>query len=173
MDRTILLTGRPGCGKTTIIQHVLGEFHGDAGGFYTREIRAGGRRKAFEIITLDGSSAILAHVDIKGHPRVGKYGVDLQGLKDLAVPAILDAVERGALVVIDEIGPMEILSPGFCEAVLQAIKSNVKVLGTIMQRSTSFSNKIKSMPDVRLIEVNPGNRQELPGKILAWLSEHL
>jgi nucleoside-triphosphatase len=172
MDWVILLTGRPGCGKTTVIQRVLDEFYGDVGGFYTQEIRAEGRRKGFEIITLDGNSGILSHVDIRGAPRIGKYGVNLQGLKDLAAPSILDAIERGSLVVIDEIGPMEILSPYFCEAVIQALSSGVKVLGTIVQRSTPFSDKVKSMPNVRLVEVNPGNRQELPGKILAWLSEH-
>ena len=77
MRQVILSTGDPGCGKTTLIQHVLAELSVPAGGFYTQEVREGGTRKGFEIITLDGRRAILAHVNIRGPKKVGKYGVNL------------------------------------------------------------------------------------------------
>ena len=169
MSRVILLTGKPGCGKTTIIRRVLAEYPGDAGGFYTQEIREGGVRKGFEIITLDGQRGILAHVDISGEQRVGKYKLDLDTFERLAIPALLSAVERGALVVIDEIGPMEIRSKRFRQVVMQAIESGAKILGTIVMRSTPFTDGIKGMAEVEVIGVTPDNREKMQTRIVDML----
>ena len=76
---------------------------------------------------------------------------------------------EGALVVIDEIGPMEILSEVFCEAVTQALDLNARVLGAVVQRSLPFSDRIKQREDVQLIEVHPGNRDALVEVILNQL----
>ncbi|MGD8455990.1 MAG: NTPase [Anaerolineales bacterium] len=169
MSRVILLTGRPGCGKTTTIRRVLEKYPGDAGGFYTQEIREGGVRKGFEIVTLDGERGILAHVDIPGKQRVGKYRLDLEAFERLAIPAIQGAVERGALVVIDEIGPMEIQSKRFRGVVMQAIESEAKVLGTIVMRSIPFTDGIKNMEGVEVMEVTPENRNEMQRRIADML----
>jgi len=170
MSRVILLTGRLGCRKTTTIQRVLADYPGDAGGFYTQEIREGGIRKGFEIITLDGKRGILAHVDIPGQQRVGKYRLDLDTFEQLAIPAIQGAMERGALVVIDEIGPMEIRSKRFRRVVIQAMESDAQVLGTIVQRSTPFTDGIKGMPRVEVMEITPENRKTMQTRIqnLLW-----
>jgi nucleoside-triphosphatase len=160
MSPTILLTGKPGCGKTTLIRRLLEDYPGGVGGFYTQEIREGGRRKGFEIITLDGGHGILAHVDIQSSQRLGKYRLDLHALERLAVPAIREAAARGALVVIDEIGPMEIRSKEFRQVVIQTIQRGAKVLGTIVRRSTPFTDEIKRMPGVQVIEITIANRQE-------------
>jgi nucleoside-triphosphatase len=165
MRRVFLLTGRPGCGKTITIRRILEKHSGDAGGFYTQEIREGGVRKGFEIITLDGARGILAHVEIQSTQRLGKYRLDLETLDHLAIPAIQGAVDRGALVVMDEIGPMEIRSKRFRQAVMQAIRSDAKVLGTIVQRSTPFTDEIKGMPEVEVFEIRPDNRREVQTRI--------
>jgi nucleoside-triphosphatase len=73
----ILLTGRPGCGKTTLIKRVFNDLPRRAGGFYTEEIRDGGTRAGIKIVTLDGKEAVFAHVDFKTPDRLGKYGLDL------------------------------------------------------------------------------------------------
>lgn len=171
MSHIILLTGRPGCGKTTTIRQVLADYPGDVGGFYTQEIREGGVRKGFEIITLDGKRDILAHVDIPGQQRVGKYKLDLDTFEQLAIPAIQRAVERGALVVIDEIGPMEIRSKRFRQAVMQAMESGARILGTIVQRSTPFTDEIKGMPGVEVMEITPENRKTMQTRIQDLLRE--
>ena len=170
-NRTILLTGRPGSGKTTLIRRVLARLARPAGGFYTQEIREAGRRMGFEIITLDGGRGILAHVDISSKNRISKYGVDLSALETFAIPAMLDAVEHHKLVVIDEIGPMELLSPEFRQVVLDILGKSASVLGSIVWRSTPFTDQIKSRPDVTLLEVTPENREEL-FEVILELVEH-
>ena len=170
MGKAILITGAPGCGKTTIMQRVIDRLTGSKCGFFTREIRQGGVRKGFELVTLDGRQDILAHVDLKSKQRVGKYGVNLSALNGLAVETIRQAIVQGGVVVIDEIGPMETTSTGFCQAVLEALESPAIVLGTIVQRSTPFTDRIKSHKHVTLIEVRLDNRDQLPDQILAMLS---
>jgi nucleoside-triphosphatase len=164
-DRKILLTGRPGCGKTTLIKRVVNNLPRGAGGFYTEEIRDGGTRAGFKIVTLNGEEAVFAHVDFKTPHHVGKYGLDLSALERIGVGAVRQAIQARRLVVIDEIGPMEIRSPIFREAVNEALDSEVLVLATIFARPLPFTEAIKSRPDVRLIEVRPDNRERLVSEL--------
>jgi nucleoside-triphosphatase len=171
MGRAIFLTGNPGCGKTTLIRRVVDLLSGPVGGFYTQEIRERGQRKGFEIVTLDGRRGIMAHVDVRGTKRISRYGVDTSTLDALGVEAIEKAIAGRGIVVIDEIGPMEILSDRFREVVLKALESDAAVLGTIVKRSISFTDRIKSMPGVTVIEVRRDNREALLSHILGLLQE--
>jgi len=157
----VLLTGRPGCGKTTLIKRLVNELALPAGGFYTEEIRQCSRRVGFKIVTLEGEEAVLAHVDFNTTQRVGKYRLDLRVLESIGSEAICTAVRARRLVVIDEIGPMEIRSPVFCDVVNEALDSGEPILGTITARSFPFTNAIKKRDDVTLIEVRPNNREQL------------
>jgi nucleoside-triphosphatase len=157
----VLLTGRPGCGKTTLIKRLVNELALPAGGFYTQEIRQCSRRVGFKIVTLEGEEAVLAHVDFNTTQRVGKYRLDLGVLESIGSEAICTAVRARRLVVIDEIGPMEIRSPVFCDVVNDALDSGEPILGTITARSFPFTNAIKKRQDVTLIEVRPNNREQL------------
>ena len=170
MGTAVLLTGRPGCGKTSVIHRTLALIDRPVGGFYTREIRQAGQRLGFEIVSLDEQSAILAHVDLPGSQRVGKYGLDLAALESLGVAAVQQAIDQDQLVVIDEIGPMEMRSQRFREVVLAALDSRSTVLGTIVQRSTSFGDQVKRRSDVTLIDVLPSNRDALPAQLKAMLA---
>jgi nucleoside-triphosphatase len=161
----ILLTGRPGCGKTTLIKQVVNELPRGAGGFYTEEIRDGGTRAGFKIVTLDGEETVFAHVDFKTRSRVRKYGLNLSALERIGVDAIRQAIHARRLVVIDEIGPMEIRSPIFRDAVNEALNSKVPVLATIFARSLRFTDAIKSRSDARLIEVRADNRERLVSEL--------
>ena len=161
----ILLTGRPGCGKTTLIKRIVNNLPRGAGGFYTEEIRDGGTRAGFKIVTLDGKEAVFAHVDFKTRNRVGKYGLDLSALERIGVGAVRRAIQARRLVLIDEIGPMEIRSPIFRVAVNEALDSEVLVLAAIFARPLPFTEAIKSRPDVALIEVRPDNREQLVSEL--------
>src|SRR5437870_9964144 len=126
MSQRVLLTGRPGSGKTTLIKRVLNKLPHRFGGFYTEEIRDHGTRVGFKVVALEGGEAVFAHVDFPataGPERLGKYGLDLSALEAVGVNAIREAVQAKRLIVIDEIGPMEIRSVAFRGAVSEALDS--------------------------------------------------
>jgi nucleoside-triphosphatase len=112
----IAITGAPGCGKTTLIRRIVEQLKGELsiGGIYTEELREGGQRKGFSIIGIaTGRRGILAHIELKSGPRIGRYRVNLKDIKEIAVPAITDAWQHKDLVVIDELAPMELKSREF------------------------------------------------------------
>jgi nucleoside-triphosphatase len=166
MGKTILLTGRPRVGKTTIIKEVVRKLPGRAGGFYTEEVRERGQRQGFKIVTLDGQEGILAHVGIKSRMRVSKYGVSLADLEDIGVAAIREAMAHKDYVVIDEIGKMELFSQVFKDAVCEAVHSDKPVLGTITLASHPWADRVKALPEVTVIEVTEANRDSIARQVL-------
>jgi nucleoside-triphosphatase len=126
-------------------------------------------RRGFRIVSLDGHDATLSHVDFSGRYRVSKYGVNIQNLDNVGVTAINRAIEESDLIVIDEIGKMELFSPRFREAVLKAIDSGKKVLGTVMLSSNPFADDIKRRPGVKVIELTRANHDQVLREILDWM----
>ena len=169
MGRTILLTGRPGVGKTTVIKRVVKQLGGHAGGFYTAEMRERGRRQGFKIVTLDGQEGILSHVDIKGRPRVSRYGVNLRDLEEVGVAALRRAIMEADLVVVDEIGKMELFSQGFRRAVAEAIEGDKPVLGTVMASPEPWVDALKALSQVTVLEVTQDNREQMAPLIMELL----
>ncbi len=169
MPVNLLLTGRPGVGKTTLVRRVLEELENVvATGFYTAEIRVGGKRLGFRAVTLDGQAAILAHVDIPGPPRVGRYGVDIAAFEQLVLPALAPD-RRVQLVVMDEIGKMECFSHAFRQAVLRALEADTPLLATIALGRDRFIEGLKARRDVTLIEVTLAQRSRLVAQLVARL----
>jgi nucleoside-triphosphatase len=154
----ILITGRPGVGKTTLIKKVIKDVD-TASGFFTAEMREKGKRVGFAIETVDSTKGILAHVDIQGKYTVSKYRVNLSDIETVCVPS-LDT--KSDLIVIDEIGKMELFSDQFRETVLQVLDTG-KVIATIMEQSHPFTDAIKKRDDVELVTVTEETRDELVG----------
>jgi nucleoside-triphosphatase len=156
MGRTLLLTGRPGIGKTTVVKAVAEPLGERAGGFYTEEIRGPGGRKGFRLLTLDGEEAVMAHVDLEAIERVG-------------VAALRRAMEKGQIVVVDEIGKMELFCGPFKDVVLQALGGPCTVIATLMAAPNPWVQGLKAMPDATLWEVTAKNRDAMPTRVRRWL----
>lgn len=162
--KNIIVTGLPGVGKTTLIRNVLSEIRDlDPIGFYTEEVREQGVRKGFSLTGTDDSCAILAHENIQSRFRVGKYGVDIAGFeKFISSIPFRDAASR--LIVIDEIGKMECLSPAFRGLISELLSSGKLVIATAALKGPGLIEHVKSRPDSELIEITRGNRESLlPG----------
>ncbi len=157
--KNVLITGPPRTGKTTLIKKFVDFCISkgfNVGGIFTPEIRERSVRVGFAIEDiLTGKQAIMASVKLKTKNRVGKYGVDIKAVEEVGVEAIKNAIKTVDIVIIDEIGKMELFSQPFQEAVEEALDSNKPVLGTIGKKLVHpFAKKIKTRPDVNIIVLN-------------------
>ena len=168
LKKNILLTGPPRSGKSTLIEAVIGRIKEPVTGFFTREVREGGERVGFSINTVEGREGILAHKSVRSRYRVGRYGVNLKDIEDIAVPAMIPSMHE-EIVVIDEIGKMECFSRLFRETLSQVLDSSNRVLGSIALRGDAFIEAIKLREDVMVVEVTSQNRAILVSQLLDTL----
>ncbi len=176
--RLLLLTGSPGSGKTTVLMKIAQalKVKGYAvGGMASQEVRSCGARIGFEIIDLSSlKKGWLAHASLKSGPQVGRYRVNMSGLEGLGVGAIVNAVDNSDVVVIDEIGPMELLSALFKEAVKKAIDSRKFVIGVVHWKARdSLITEVKARKDADLYAVTYENRDRIHEVILEKTLEFL
>ena len=164
-----LITGKPGVGKTTLVCKIIEQMKSiKMAGFCTAEIRSKGSRLGFELQGLDGERRTLAHVKIDSRFRVGKYGVDKDGFNAfLETLDLLNPVVE--MIVIDEIGKMELFSNRFRNLVCDAILADKQLLATIPLKGDAFIRNIIKRPDIHLLEVTHANRNFLQEEIVEEL----
>lgn len=161
----IMLTGYPRVGKTTAIMKFLEKTKKECSGFYTEEIKnKNGRREGFKIVGIStGVEGTLAHINVESFRKVGKYFVDLEGFEAVALPEMDTEAE---LVVIDEIGKMELYSSKFKFQLLHNL-NNQNVLATITKKGGgSYIDLMKKRADIELIELTKKNRDEVVKELL-------
>jgi nucleoside-triphosphatase len=169
--RRLLLEGRPGIGKTTVTRRLLQllrEAGVPVGGFITGELRTGGHREGFVVEAVSGAREVLAQVDPPGPPRVGRYGVDLAAFERVALPALGDS-GPGGVVVVDELGRMELASAAFCETVVELLGRDVAVVATVHHARHQLADALKRRPDTRVVRVTEATRDGLPEQLRDWL----
>jgi nucleoside-triphosphatase len=133
-----LVTGPPGVGKSTAVSKVVLRLKSAGvivGGCSTSEKKSGGVRVGFEVKDLtSGKSGELASVSSHLGPRVGRYRVNLSDLASVGAAGLDAAADSSELIVIDEVGPMELVSPEFRRAVQKCIASGKPILAIVHER---------------------------------------
>jgi len=173
MKKNLFITGTPNTGKTTLIKEVCLPWLDDIGGFYTQELREKGERLGFILKTFSGEEIVFAKKGFKSKYRVGKYGVDIKALEKVGVKAMEDALNDKKVIVIDEIGLMEISSDKFRAVLVQCLNSPKKVLATIRFRAQPFTDEIKKMAETEVMYLSRENYLEVKDKIRKWLEKAL
>lgn len=165
----LLLTGRPGSGKTTVIRKVAEALPRERlAGFYTEEVRdEHGRRRGFRAVTFDGWTRVIADVDHPGPARVGRYGVDVAAIDALVERSLL-ASAGDALFLIDEVGKMECHSASFVSAMRRLLSSSIPQVVTVAERGGGFIAEVRGLRGAELWQVTRENRDALPRRVLQW-----
>jgi len=175
------ITGMPHVGKTETLKRIIG-FLREAGyvcqGMITEAILdQEEKRVGFKIQNWQtGENAVFAHVDFEDKEKVGDYGVDIGPLEEIGIPAIEQAItdENIHIIIIDEIGKMEMLSEKFCEIVVSALDCDKPIMVTLHKKSrTPLLQDVRRRDDIRILEVTPVNRNLLPYKIEKIMREKL
>jgi nucleoside-triphosphatase len=99
----------------------------------------------------------MSGVDIVSITRVGRYGVDVPGFESVALPALDHAEEGCAVMCIDEIGRMELLSAAFRRRVEELIQ-RPKPMIAVLHRG--YVDQYGGLG--RIYQVTPENRERLP-----------
>jgi nucleoside-triphosphatase len=171
MTRVLILTGAPGVGKTTIITKAAGALKAKSisvGGMISREVRKDNVRVGFEILDLNsGKHGWLAQVNGQSGPKVGKYHVNLDDLDNIGAAAITQALEKCSAIAIDEIGPMELCSQKFKQAVPQVLESKKLVMAVVHGKAKDpLVTQVKRRVDAEIFNVTFANRDKLSEQLI-------
>lgn len=159
---TFLITGKPRMGKTTMIKKLINDIGSDiCGGFYTEEITNSDDRIGFRCVSIKGESVEIANVKSPSKTRIGRYGIDIEKFENFAIKVLQDALSSKKIIVIDEIGFMQMLSTSFQKIVQDIVSDNHIVLGTVPLDSHPEIDKIKYLKEVKIISLNEFNRDAI------------
>jgi len=183
------ITGLPRSGKSAVMEKVLemlvderkreiqlrGSLN-DApiiGGMQTVPILEGSERLGYKVVDIvTKEEAIMAHKSIDSRLRVLGYGIDIEALESVAIPAIEYARDECEVLVIDEIGKFAVESEAFVNVVRSALEVDKPTLLTLHKKSRHpLLQDIRRRDDGRILEVTPVNRALLPYKIHKLMRE--
>jgi len=182
------ITGLPRSGKSAVMEKVLtmladertreislrgGQETVIVGGMRTEPIHEGGERLGYKVIDIvTGAEAVIAHKSIDSRLRVLGYGIDIEALETVAIPAIEYARDECEVIVIDEIGKFTVESENFVNIVRSALEIDKPTLLTLHKKSRHpLLQDIRRRDDGRILEVTPVNRALLPYKIHKLMRE--
>jgi nucleoside-triphosphatase len=165
------ITGLPGSGKTYALLRViemLKEEELQIGGMVDEPIEEARKKTGFTVRNLlTNEQQVFASTEFESKIMVGKIGVNLDKFEEVSIKAIKDAVDQCDIIVIDEVGKMEVESEAFVEAVKESLEADKPMIITLHKKSRNpLLQDIRRRDDVRILEVTPTNRNLLPYKIV-------
>ena len=168
MEHNFLITGKPGSGKSTLIQKLMDRYpERNISGIVTPDIRRNHKRCGFKIIDIaSGNEEILASVDIKSVKKVSKYGVDVEAL-DRIMDKLMESFPSTDIFMVDEIGKMELFSKLFQSTLKKIFTSNITIIATVgKQMNHPIKDFILNKPEVKLFSLTRQNQKEVMQNIL-------
>ncbi len=160
----IIIRGRPGVGKTTLIKKLAERLKREKKsllGFYTEEIRETGIRVGFKVKSFAGEEATMAHINYSTPYQVSRYKVDLGKFEKVALPELKRAKEERGVVIIDEIGKMELFSKEFQKEVLALMETDRMIIATCSIAPLPFISTLTKIPEIKVKEITLHNRNDL------------
>jgi nucleoside-triphosphatase len=122
--------------------------------------------------TFDGQERVLASKGMKSNHQLGKYGVDINALENVGIPALKLAMMAKDVIVVDEIGSMEMMSERFRQTLLECLTSTKPVLATIRASSQPFSDQVKKFADTQTVTLTKANYNQVKQQVRKWLDAH-
>ncbi len=165
------ITGLPNTGKTQLLMKIIEMLEAEemiVGGMITEAIIFKNKKVGFYVIDwLTKKKRKFAHENIESNIHVENYGVDMRALDAVGVKAIKTAIDEADVIIIDEVGKLEVESPGFVKVVNDALDSDKPIILTLHKKSRNpLLQDIRRRDDLRILEVTPVNRNLLPYKIM-------
>ncbi|MCH4891313.1 hypothetical protein EZV73_27330 [Acidaminobacter sp. JC074] len=99
--------------------------------------------------------------------RLGRYGIELETFEDLCLSSIKDIPKSKGYIIIDEVGPMQLLSEDFKQELINVISEKSYVIGTIFYENHPWIDMFKNRDEVELVEITLDNRNKLPSQIVS------
>lgn len=174
--KKILITGKPHVGKTTLLKEMLSKFQFTQDMpiyyVYTEEIVSGGRRIGYQIVSSQNPiPRCLATRDETARPLPYDVNIDLLN----CVADELKA-QRNKILVVDEIGLMQMRSLKFSQAIFDIMNTpNCVLIGTVTQDSARnlTLEGIKSNLMCECIEYTRDNHDALLRRLKSELASAL
>lgn len=170
----ILITGKPGIGKSTLVQKVIDDCVQPIFWVVTAEIRnAEGDRVGFRAKNSDGQTEIISHkTDITSTAVIGQNAVDLDAI-DKMFGRVLQKARPQQITLIDEIGPIQLLSRTFADALADTFDhaSQRDVIATIHYKDQQLE-AYRNAEDAWLFVADLANRDML-AKLISLCMQHM
>lgn len=170
----ILLTGKPGVGKTTALKKFVELYDQPSNWVITSRIPnpSGDGGLGFIATNSQGQTQTVSHkTDIPSDIVVGRNHVDVKAVEKMFVPILQDILDQPQkLAIIDEIGPIEMASPMF-EALLPRVLSPKNDLVAIVHLEEERLEQYRQSTDNVLLHVSLENRDTLPRALLV-MAQH-
>ncbi len=168
--RHILIVGRNGVGKSTLIRALLEMIPAPITGVITKK----------EAPQPDGFCPVYIHS--YGTPK--RYGIENRiGLcrqgNSIAFPEAFDrfaasaAFPKNGVVVFDELGFLESCAPRFTEAVLKVLDAAPLVIAAVRDKETPFLDAVRSHPRADVYRIDPENRDRLRETLLSEMPDRI